>query len=168
MIRLLEKFLFASRWLLAPLYVALAVSLVAVLVKAAQHLWEMASHLLFSTEADVILGLLALVDLTLTGALVVIVIFSGYGNFISRIDPSEHNDWPEWMARIDFTGLKLKLMSTIVAISAIQLLKAFMDIHKVSDRDLSWYVGIHLVFVVSCLMLAFTDRLGEDHHTDKT
>ena len=111
-----------------------------------------------------ILELLAFIDLTFTGSLLIIVIFSGYENFVSRIDAAEHKDWPEWMGKIDFTGLKLKLLSSIVAISAIQLLRAFMDVKNTPDRDLMWYVGVHLVFVVSALLLAVTDRItGEAH-----
>ena len=111
-----------------------------------------------------ILGLLALVDLTLTGSLIIIVIFSGYENFVSKIDHSGHKDWPEWMGTIDFTALKLKLLSSIVAISAIQLLKQFMSMSTVSDRDLFWLVIIHVVFVVSSVLLALSDRLsGSDH-----
>jgi uncharacterized protein (TIGR00645 family) len=98
----------------------------------------------------------------------VIVIFSGYENFVSRIDPGVHQDWPEWMTKIDFGGLKLKLMSSIVAISAVQLLKSFMNIGNVSDRDLAWYVGIHLVFVGSGLLLALTDRVSEAGHPRST
>ena len=93
------------------------------------------------------------------GNLVVIVIFSGYENFVSRIVGAGHEDWPEWMSTIDFTGLKLKLLSSIVAISAIQLLRVFMDIAKTSDRELLWSVTIHVVFVVSGLLLALTDRM---------
>jgi uncharacterized protein (TIGR00645 family) len=119
---------------------------------------------LSATEAEVILGVLALVDLTLTGSLIVIVIFSGYENFVSRIDPGDTEDWPEWMGKIDFAGLKLKLLSSIVAISAIQVLKAFMNIKNVSDRDLTWLVAIHLVFVVSGLIMALTDRFAEPAH----
>src|SRR5215211_6866506 len=89
------------------------------------------------------LGVLTLVDLSLTGSLLLIVIFSGYENFVSKIDHSGHRDWPEWMGTIDFTALKLKLLSSIVAISAIQLLKQFMSIKDVSDRDLMWLVIIH-------------------------
>ena len=163
--RLLEKFLFSSRWLLAPFYVGLVVALAILLVKAMQELFHFVVHVVSASEADVILGVLTLVDLTLTGSLIVIVIFSGYENFVSRIEAADHKDWPEWMGKIDFTGLKLKLMSSIVAISAVQLLKSFMNIGKIPDRDLAWYVGIHLVFVVSGLLLAWTDRLsGEAHH----
>ncbi len=165
--RLLERFIFASRWLLAPFYIALVIGLVALLVKTIQHVYELVAHLVGASESETILTLLGLVDLTFTGALIVIVIFSGYENFVSRIDPMEHEDWPEWMSKIDFTGLKLKLLSSIVAISAIQLLRGFMDVRNASDRDLAWQVGIHLVFVVSGLMLALTDRLSESHGTRK-
>ena len=122
------------------------------------------THALSATESEVILGVLALIDLTLTGSLVVIVIFSGYENFVSQIDPGTSEDWPEWMGKIDFTGLKLKLLSSIVAISAIQVLKAFMNLKNISDRELAWLVGIHLLFVVSGLIMALTDRVSGDSH----
>jgi uncharacterized protein (TIGR00645 family) len=165
--RLLEKLLFSSRWLLAPFYAALVVALAVLLLKALQELAHFVLHAYTATESDVILGVLTLVDLTLTGSLIIIVVFSGYENFVSKIDADEHKDWPEWMGKIDFTGLKLKLMSSIVAISAVQLLKAFMNLQNMSDRNLGWLVGIHLVFVVSGLVLATTDRLSESHHETK-
>lgn len=161
--RALEGFLFASRWLMAPFYVALVVALVALLIKAAQHTWHFVAHVVTASESELILGLLTLVDLSLTGSLTLIVIFSGYENFVSRIDAAEHADWPEWMGKIDFTGLKLKLLSSIVAISAIQLLRAFLDIRNTTDRDLAWQVGIHVVFVVSGLLLALTDKLSHEN-----
>jgi uncharacterized protein (TIGR00645 family) len=163
----LEKFLFASRWLLAPFYVALVAALVVLLVKAMQETWHFASHALTSTESEVILGVLALIDLTLTGSLILIVIFSGYENFVSKIRHTDHEDWPEWMGKIDFSGLKLKLLSSIVAISAIQVLKAFMSIKTISDRDLAWYVGIHMMFVVSGLFMAWTDKVSGEVHSGK-
>lgn len=162
--RLLERFLFASRWLLAPFYVMLVFALGGLLVKASQELFHFVTHALVASEADVILGVLALVDLTLTGSLIIIVIFSGYENFVSRIDPGTTEDWPEWMGKIDFAGLKLKLLSSIVAISAIQLLKAFMNIKNVPERDITWLVIIHLVFVVSGLIMALTDKMSEGGH----
>ena len=134
--RTLEKFLFASRWLLAPFYVALVIGARVLLVKTTAGGLALRRAHPGGEEADVILGVLTLIDLTFTGSLIVIVIFSGYENFVSKIDESEHKDWPEWMGKIDFTGLKLKLLSSIVAISAIQLLKAFMDVENTSDRDL--------------------------------
>src|SRR5215213_10130482 len=143
--RLLERFLFSSRWLLAPFYAGLVLTLVVLLIKAMQELAHFVLNAFSATEADVILGVLTLIDLTLTGSLIIIVIFSGYENFVSKIDESTHKDWPEWMGKIDFTGLKLKLMSSIVAISAIQVLKAFMNLKNVSDRDLGWYITIQIV-----------------------
>jgi uncharacterized protein (TIGR00645 family) len=115
-----------------------------------------------ATEADVILGVLALIDLSLAANLVLIVVFSGYENFVSKIDPEGHPDWPEWMSKIDFAGLKQKLLASIVAISAIQVLKAFMNIEKsFNEKTLIWLVAIHLVFVVSGLLLAWTDHISE-------
>jgi uncharacterized protein (TIGR00645 family) len=159
--RFLETFLFASRWLMAPFYVALVVALAGLLIKAVQHTIHFMLHAVSGTESEIILGVLALVDLTLTGSLIIIVVFSGYENFVSRIEHSDHKDWPEWMGTIDFTGLKLKLLSSIVAISAIQLLRAFLDLKNVSDRELWWQTGIHMVFVVSGLMMALTDKMTE-------
>src|SRR5258706_3679656 len=141
--------------------------LVGLLIKTIQEMFHFLVTIFSASEADVILGVLTLVDLTLTGSLVVIVVFAGYENFVSRIDVEEHEDWPQWMRTIDFSGLKLKLMSSIVAISAIQLLKAFMNIAQTNDRDLQWYVVIHLVFVVSGLLFALSDWFGEHNNEDK-
>jgi uncharacterized protein (TIGR00645 family) len=160
--KLIERFLFSSRWLLAPFYLMMVVALLVLLMKALQETWHFVGHAFTATEAEVILGVLALIDLTFTGSLIVIVIFSGYENFVSKIDPGDHPDWPDWMSKIDFTGLKLKLISSIVAISAIQVLKAFMNLKTISDRDLMWYVVIHLVFVGSGVLMALTDRISVD------
>lgn len=159
--RALERFLFMSRWLLAPFYVMLVFALCGLLIKAGQETWHFVTHAITSSESQVILGILALVDLTLTGSLIVIVIFSGYENFVSKIEIETSRDWPEWMGKIDFTGLKLKLLSSIVAISAIQVLKAFMNVKNIADRELAWLVGIHMLFVVSGLLMALTDRYTE-------
>jgi uncharacterized protein (TIGR00645 family) len=164
----LEAVLFASRWLLAPFYLGLVVSIIIVLIKFVQEMLHLALIAFGGTEADVILGVLSLVDLALTGSLLLIVIFSGYENFVSKIDHSTHRDWPEWMGTIDFTALKIKLLGSIVAISAIHLLKQFMAIRVVqegatpaTDRELFWYVVIHIVFVVSSVLLALSDRISE-------
>lgn len=162
--RLFEQVLFASRWLLAPFYGALAIGILVLLVKLLQELFHFVPHMWDATESQVVLGVLTMVDLSLTASLLIIVMFSGYENFVSKIDHADHKDWPAWMGTIDFTGLKLKLVSSIVAISAISLLKAFMDVKAMSDRDLAWLVGIHMVFVVSGLLMALTDRLIAGHH----
>jgi len=161
--RLIETIIFASRWILAPFYLGLALSLIVLLIKFIAELVHIAETAFTASESQVILGLLALVDLSLTGSLIVIVIFSGYENFVSKIDHSEHRDWPEWMGTIDFTALKIKLLGSIVAISAIQLLKQFMSVNNVSDRDLFWLVTIHVVFVVSGVLLALSDRIAGGH-----
>jgi uncharacterized protein (TIGR00645 family) len=157
----LERFLFASRWLLAPFYVMLVLALVILLGKAAQETAHFVTSAYLASESEVILGVLALIDLTFTGSLIVIVIFSGYENFVSRIEVDDARDWPAWMSKIDFTGLKLKLISSIVAISGIQVLKAFMNVKHETDRDLTWLIAIHLVFVGSGLIMALTDKISE-------
>jgi uncharacterized protein (TIGR00645 family) len=163
----LEKTLFASRWLLAPFYLGLAISIAILLIKFAQELFHLAQRAFVASESDTILGVLTLVDLSLTGSLLLIVIFSGYENFVSKIDHSGHRDWPEWMGTIDFTALKIKLLGSIVAISAIQLLKQFMAVRTASDRELTWYVIIHVVFVVSSVLLALSDRLAGESKAAK-
>ena len=157
---LLERVLTASRWLLAPFFIGLALSIVILLIKFVQEFYHLAAKALTVSEAEAILGILSLVDLALTGALVMIVIFSGYENFVSKIDHTTHRNWPEWMGSIDFTALKIKLLGSIVAISAIQLLKQFMAVKTAPDRDLIWYVVIHVVFVVSSVLLALSDRIS--------
>lgn len=163
----MENMLFSSRWLLAPFYFGLAISLFVLLVKFLMELLHLAEGAFTSTESDVILGLLTLIDLTLTGSLLIIVIFSGYENFVSRMDHSNHDDRPEWMGTIDFSALKLKMLSSIVAISAVQLLRQFMSLGTVTperEKELMWLVIIHLVFVVSSVLLALSDRIAGGHH----
>ena len=160
----LENVLFNSRWLMAPFYLGLVISLAVLLYKFGAMVWEFILHVPSAKEADVILGVLSLIDVTLTGNLILIVVFSGYENFVSRIDPGGHPDWPEWMTKVDFAGLKQKLLASIVAISAIQVLKAFMNIDAAFDpAKMGWLLGVHLVFVISTLVLALSDRWGSDH-----
>jgi uncharacterized protein (TIGR00645 family) len=160
----LENFLFNSRWLMAPFYVGLIVSLAVLLLKFMMLLWEFILHAPGAKENDIILGVLSLIDVSLVGNLILIVVFSGYENFVSRIDPGGHPDWPAWMTKVNFSGLKQKLLASIVAISAIQVLKAFMNIDGAFDPTrMGWLVGVHLVFVISALVLALSDSYGRDH-----
>ena len=161
----LERLLFATRWLLIPFYLALAFALFALIAKAGLRVYALAAEFQAASESSIMLGVLGIVDLTLTASLVVIVIFSGYVNFVAKIDASLHQEWPQWMAGIDFSELKLKLMASIVAISAIKLLEAYMDIGHESDRDLAWLAGIHGVFVASALLLGLADWLA--HKADE-
>ena len=157
----IEGVIFTSRWLMAPFYLGLLVSLAVLLFKFLYILYEFITHAWGASESDIILGVLSLIDLSLTGNLVLIVVFSGYENFVSRIDSAGHPDWPEWMTRINFAGLKQKALASIVAISAIQVLKAFMNIDSsLNNEKLAWLVGIHLVFVITTLLLALSDRIG--------
>jgi uncharacterized protein (TIGR00645 family) len=159
--RLLETGIFASRWLLAPFYVGLIVCLALLLVHFLIQLAVFIPKVPRADEAEIILGVLGLVDIAFTGNLLLIVIFSGYENFVSKIDTAEH-DRPDWMTKVDFGGLKQKLMTSIVAISAIQVLKAFMNIEHYDTTKLAWLVGIHIVFLVSMLVVALADKLGEE------
>jgi uncharacterized protein (TIGR00645 family) len=134
------------------------------LFKFFKKLWEFILIAPSASEGDIILGALSLIDVSLVGNLILIVVFSGYENFVSRIDPGGHPDWPEWITKINFAGLKQKMLASIVAISAIQVLKAFMNLDAAFDaQKLGWLVGVHLVFVISTLVLALSDRWGGDH-----
>lgn len=158
-----EHVLFSSRWILAPVYLGLIVALGIMLVKFSKQLWTLLVNLPDATEANIIIGVLSLVDVSLIMNLMVIIIFSGYENFVSKMeDLHDHDDRPEWMGHIGFTDLKIKLIGSIVAISGVELLKAFMKVDDVSDRHLGWMVGIHLTFVLSGVLYAIMDKLN--HH----
>jgi uncharacterized protein (TIGR00645 family) len=156
----LERILFASRWLLAPFYVALVLALLALLAKAGVRVYDVTMQFASLDEESVLLAGLGIVDLTLSASLIVIVILSGYTNFVARVDVEAHEDWPRWIAEVDFSELKLKLMASIVAISAVKLLEAFMDVDHESDRALAWQTGALATFVVAAVLLALADRIG--------
>jgi len=156
----LEKGLFASRWLMAPFYVGLMIGLLALMVVFIRDLIGFIIKVPTAKESDVILGVLTLIDLSLAGNLIIMVVFSGYENFVSKMEHITSRDRPEWMGSIDFSALKLKLLASIVAISAIHLLKGFMNVGAMSDREMMWLLAIHVTFVVSGVMLALTDRLA--------
>jgi uncharacterized protein (TIGR00645 family) len=156
----IERMFFGSRWLLVPLYVTLALSLFELLVQGAVKLQSAIVNFWSLGDEGVLLSVLAVVDLTLTALLVVIVIISGYTNFVTPVEMRVYDHRPHWVGEIDFGQLKLALMASIVAISAIKLLEGFMDISHTSDRELYALVGIHLTFVVSAALLAVADRIG--------
>ena len=155
----MERGIFASRWILAPFYVGLIAALAVLLIKFVQELFHFAPHVLEATESEVILGVLTLIDFSLAGNLLLMVIFAGYENFVSKIDVHEHVDRPSWMGMVDFSGLKLKLIASIVAISGIHLLKAFMNIHAIDKDELMWLIITHATFVTSGVLLAWMDLL---------
>jgi len=158
-----ESVLFSSRWLMAPFYVGLIVSLAVLFLKFLRMLWEFILHAPGAKSSDTILDVLSLIDVTLVGNLILIVVFSGYENFVSRIDTSGQPNWPVWITQIDFAGLKQKMLASIVAISAIHVLEAFLNIDTAFDATkMTWLVSVHLVFVISALLLALSDRWGAE------
>ncbi len=163
----IEKVLFNSRWLMAPMYLGLVATL-AILLWA--FLMELVLFALSVPGLDVdgaVMGALALIDLSLAANLLLIVIFSGYENFVSRMDTGDHVDRPDWQGEVDFSTLKLKLVASIVAISGIHLLKVFMDIEKYAPEKITWMVVIHLVFVISGVLLAAMDWISNHAKTMK-
>lgn len=156
----IEHGLFQSRWIMAPMYVGLACALFILFLSFMQELFHFVMGIPHLTQTDVVLGVLSLIDLSLAGNLLLIVIFSGYENFVSKMDTNDHEDQPDWKGSVDFSALKLKLIASIVAISGIHLLKVFMDVDKVSEGQVQWMVIIHLVFVVSGVLLAIMDRIA--------
>src|SRR5262245_39240765 len=162
--RAIERILFQSRWILAPIYLGLALCLLLLMVHFGRELFHFVLKIPTAKESDVILGVLSLIDLAFTGNLLLIVIFSGYENFVSTIDTGDR-DRPDWMTKVDFGGLKQKLMTSIVAISAIQVLKAFMNIDQSAGAPdttkLAWLVGIHVLFLGSLLAVVISDRISD-------
>jgi uncharacterized protein (TIGR00645 family) len=163
----LEQTLFKSRWLLAPFYLGMVIALVMLLVAFVAELLHALPNAMHLDEVDpeaVILAVLGLIDLSLAGNLVVIVIFSGYENFVSKINTENAEDRPSWMGTLDFSGLKMKLIGSIVAISAISLLRAFMSLSDgamaLDEPRLRWMLILHLTFVFSGLLFAAMDWVG--------
>ncbi|WP_295045210.1 TIGR00645 family protein [uncultured Paracoccus sp.] len=165
--RLIERSLFASRWMMAPMYLGLAGALVILVWVFLVELWKFFLIIPVMTVNDAILGVLALIDLSLAANLMMIVIFSGYENFVSRMDLDKERDRPEWQGDVDFSGLKLKLIASIVAISGIHLLKVFMDVGKYPPEQIRWMVVIHMVFVFSGVLLAAMDWISNNAKTRK-
>ncbi|CEL80094.1 TIGR00645 family protein [Klebsiella quasipneumoniae] len=162
--RFLENAMYASRWLLAPVYFGLSLGLIALTIKFFQEIFHILPHIFSVSESDMILTLLSLVDMTLVGGLLVMVMFSGYENFVSQLDINEGKEKLSWLGKMDATSLKNKVAASIVAISSIHLLRVFMDAKNVPDNKLMWYVVIHLTFVLSAFVMGYLDRLTKVKH----
>lgn len=160
----LERLLYASRWLLAPVYLGLSIAVLALGIKFFQELIHVMHGIFSMSEADLVLTVLSLIDLTLVGSLMVMVMFSGYANFVSAIDVEDDGDKLDWLGKLDANTLKLKVAASIVAISSIHLLRVFMEVRSVPNDKLLWYVVIHMAFVLSALLLAVLDRLAFAQH----
>ena len=159
-----ERCLFAARWLAAPIYVGLVIALGVLLVMLVKYVVIIVGHVPTANLHDAVIAILSLIDLALISNLVLIVLFTGYDSFISRLDVADHEDRPAWLGKVDFSGLKLKLFASIVAITGIELLKAFMDLSeagKANERTLVWLVVIHVVFLITTIGAAFSQWLAE-------
>ena len=158
--RTLENLLYASRWMLAPIYLGLTLALLLLGVKFFQEALHALPLVLQMKEADLVLVTLSLVDMALVGGLLVMIMLSGYENVVSRIDVSDEKEKLSWLGKLDSGSLKQKVAASIVAISSIHLLKAFMGVPVISNDKLMWYVIIHMTFVLSALGMAFVDRMN--------
>jgi uncharacterized protein (TIGR00645 family) len=168
--RFVERLFFASRWLVAPVYLGLSLALIALGYKFFDELWHVFTHLSDAgfSEAQVVLALLSMVDLALVAGLIVMVMFSGYENFVSKLDIDGGAEKLGWLGKLDAGTLKLKVAASIVAISSIHLLRKFMEAETISNDKLMWYVIMHMAFVVSALMLGLLDRMtGAAHRHSK-
>jgi uncharacterized protein (TIGR00645 family) len=172
-----EKVLFASRWILAPVFLGLSLALIALGVKFFQEAWHVFNHLLGMEESDLVLTVLAMIDITLVGSLIVMVMFSGYENFVSTID-AKGSDSLSWLGKLDAGTLKLKVAASIVAISSIHLLRIFMQIDSplklddpfgprlYTDNQIMWFVIVHMTFVLSAVLLGVLDKMSFAKHRD--
>ena len=159
---LLERVLFNSRWLLAPFYLGLVLAMALLLVKFAKEFFHFVPLVFTGSGGDVIIGILSLIDVVMIANLVLIIVLAGYENFVSRIEADNREDWPKWMGHVGFAELKMKLIGSIVAISGIELLKAFMHVENLTNAQLGWKVGIHMTFVVSGVLFAVMDRISAE------
>ncbi len=159
-----EQLLFSMRWLLAPIYFGLSLALIALGIKFFQELYHLFPQILELAEAQLVLTVLALVDIALVGSLIIMVMLSGYENFVSKIDVEGANEKLGWMGKLDAGSLKIKVAASIVAISSIHLLRAFMDLQQIDNEKLMWYVIIHMTFVFSALLLGYLDKLAFASH----
>ena len=157
----LESSMFASRWFMAPVYVVLSLSLAVIMLKVIQEFIHNIPTFYAMDIRNLLLFVLHIIDMALIGNLVLMILFAGYENFVSKIGAAEGSeDKPSWMGKVDFSGLKLKLIGSIVAISGINLLEAFMSLKDHTDREIKWQILIHLVFVSSGVLLALMDYIA--------
>lgn len=166
-----ENILFWSRWLLSPLYLGLVLVLLLVIVKFGQHFMHLIENMIAGHDESFVTDLLALLDLVLLSNLILIIVFAGYENFVSRIDAAHESvDRPHWMGTIDFSGLKIKLIGSLVAISVIELLKDFIHLGEIGSEKVGegviWRVVIHLTFVISGVLFAVMDVIGDRHKSE--
>ncbi len=158
----LERAIFGGRWMLAPLYLGLMLSLIPLLYRFFYNFYQLMLHLTDTDMHHITLSILELLDTVLLGNLIIIIIFAGYENFVSKISVAEQSeDRPHWMGRVDYSGLKIKLIGSLVAISVIELLKDFMLEGEIDGHREAWRIGIHLTFVISGVLFAVMDLIAD-------
>ena len=157
--RFIENAMYASRWILAPIYFGLSLGLLALALKFFQEVFHVIPNVFALSESDLILVILSLIDMALVGGLLVMVMISGYENFVSQLDIDDHREKLSWLGTMDSTSLKMKVAASIVAISSIHLLRVFMDARNIEPQYLMWYVIIHMTFVVSAFAMGYLDKL---------
>jgi uncharacterized protein (TIGR00645 family) len=160
----LEKFIFQGRWLLAPFYVGLIIAIGLLLVMFIKEFIHFIPAVMAGDASGTVIGVLGLIDVVMIANLVLIIVFAGYENFVSRIDTKDSEDRPDWMGTVSFSDLKIKLIGSIVAISGVELLKVFMSVSAYTTEQLAWKVGLHLTFVLSGVLYAVMDKLSHQSH----
>ncbi|MFC5697913.1 TIGR00645 family protein [Pseudomonas sp. GCM10022186] len=162
--RFLENSMYTARWLLAPIYLGLSLALLALTLKFFQEIVHILPHVFEKTEADLILVLLSLIDMSLVGGLLVMVMISGYENFVSQLDIDEDKEKLSWLGKMDSGSLKMKVAASIVAISSIHLLRIFMDAQNIDNDKILWYVVLHMTFVISAFAMGYLDKMTKHDH----
>ncbi len=169
-----NKLIFGSRWLLAPAYLFLVGALIILLYQALLETVQLAATLKTSgfSEVPVLIQALTIIDVVLVMNLLLMVILVGYTNFVSKIHASRSDDWPDWTRHLDYSGLKLQVLGSIIAISAIGLLREFFDLAGANSNGYTqWQVTatvvLHLTFVASALVIALVNRLHEHNKRDR-
>ncbi|GBG02855.1 UPF0114 protein [Azospira sp. I13] len=155
----MERLIFSSRWLQAPLYLGLIVAQGIYVVQFMMELSHLVADIAHLDEAKTMLIVLGLIDVVMIANLLIMVIIGGYETFVSRLDIEGHPDQPEWLSHVNAGVLKVKLATALIGISSIHLLKSFINAAQLEDRVLTWQVGIHIVFVFSAFMMAITDKV---------
>jgi len=154
-----ESVIFASRWIQAPLYAGLIVAELLYAYKFLHELWEMVTHINRMEETVFMLGVLGLIDVTMVANLLTMVVIGGYATFVSKLDLEHHPDRPDWLTHVDPGTIKIKLAASLIGISSIHLLKGFVDVANENPEHLKWKIFIHMTFLASAILLAWTDKI---------
>jgi len=155
----LERFIFFSRWIQLPVYLGLIIASILYAVKFMMQLWHLISNFTSLNENMIMLSVLGLIDISMVINLLVVVFIGGYWTFVSKIEFDNHVDKPDWLNKINASTLKIKLIISLVSISGVHLLKTFVDIHNIPLQDALLQIGIHIVFIISAVLLAWADKI---------